>query len=81
MLRLEDAELHLGLEDAMENLAGEGAWNWVTDGFDRVMETCRDANVGFFIELSTIPTGQRTFGVKDRDGNLVTVVEYRGGVS
>lgn len=79
VLRLEDAEIHLGLERDMENAAGQGAMNLVTNRFDEVLENCRAAGARFFIEPSTIPTGQRTFGVKDPDGNLVTVVEHDAG--
>ena len=75
VLRDQEASLHLGLERYMENVAGQGAWNLVTDDFEQVLRNCKTANAVFFIEMSTIPTGQRTFGIKDPDGNLVTVVE------
>ena len=77
VLGLGTAEIHLGLERDMENPAGQGAWNLVTDHFADTLERCRETGVVFFIEPSEIPTEQRTFGIKDPDGNLVTLVEAR----
>jgi uncharacterized glyoxalase superfamily protein PhnB len=69
------AGLHLGLEQDMENVAGQGACNFVAREFDELYQRARHAGATFFIELSEIPTGARTFGIKDPDGNLITIVE------
>ena len=77
VLRNDDAVLHLGLERDMENVSGQGACNLVTDDFVALYERAREQRVPFYIEMSAIPTGQRTFGIKDPDGNLIAVVERR----
>ena len=75
VLRNGNAGLHLGLADDMENPAGQGGCNFVTRDFDAAHQSVRDAGATFYIELSQIPTGARTFGIKDPDGNLITFVE------
>ena len=70
-----NAGLHLGKESDMQIGAGQGACNFVTADFDATHRRAKDAGAAFYIELSTIPTGARTFGIKDPDGNLITVVE------
>lgn len=75
VLRNGSAGLHLGLERDMLNAAGQGSCNFGTKDFDETHQRAKDAGATFFIELSTIPTGQRTFGIKDPDGNLITFVE------
>ena len=70
-----NAGLHLGCETAMENIAGQGACNFVTKEFNQVLRSVKDAGVPFYINLSEIPSGQRTFGIKDPDGNLIRFVE------
>ncbi len=75
VLRKGNAGLHLGLADDMENAAGQGACNFVTRDFDAAHQSARDHRATFYIELSQIPTGARTFGIKDPDGNLITFVE------
>ncbi len=75
VLRNGNAGLHLGLERDMLNEAGQGSCNFETKDFDETHRRAKDADVTFLIELSTIPTGQRTFGIKDPDGNLITFVE------
>lgn len=69
------AEIHLGRERDMENAAGQGACNFVAGDFDALHARAKSAGAVFFIEMSEIPTGARTFGIKDPDGNLITFVE------
>ncbi len=75
VLRNGNAGLHLGLADDMDNAAGQGACNFVTRDFDAAHQSARDNSATFYIELSQIPTGARTFAIKDPDGNLITFVE------
>ena len=75
VLRNGNAGLHLGLADDMGNQAGQGGCNFVTRDFDAAHQSARDNSATFYIELSQIPTGARTFGIKDPDGNLITFVE------
>lgn len=70
-----NAGLHLGLEADMENVAGQGAANFITRDFDAAHQHVRDHRATFYIELSRIPSGARTFGIRDPDGNLITFVE------
>ena len=69
------AGLHLGLEADMENAAGQGACNFVTRDFDAAHESARDHGAIVYIEMGHIPSGARSFGIKDPDGNLITFVE------
>lgn len=69
------AELHLGLEADMELPAGHGSCNFSTGDFDAAYESAREHGARFFIELGRIPTGARTFGIEDPDGNRITFVE------
>ena len=75
VLRNGDAGLHLGLESDMENLAGQGGCNFVTRDFDAAHQSALDNGATFYLELGQIPTGARSFGIKDPDGNLITFVE------
>ncbi len=75
VLRNGSAGLHLGWERDMENVAGQGACNFTTRDFDETYQRVKAARATFYIELSEIPTGARTFGIKDPDGNLITFVE------
>jgi len=75
VLRNGNAGLHLGLERDMQNVAGQGACNFVTRDFDETYERAKDARATFYIELSEIPSGARTFGIEDPDGNLINFVE------
>jgi catechol 2,3-dioxygenase-like lactoylglutathione lyase family enzyme len=75
VLRKGNAGLHLGLAEDMENMAGQGACNFVTRDFDAAHRSARENSATFYIEPSQIPTGARTFGIKDLDGNLITFVE------
>ena len=69
------AGLHLALERDMENVAGQGAFNLITRDFDEIHRRAMELDVSFFIEVTEIPTGQRSFGVKDPGGNLITLAE------
>ena len=75
VLRNGNAGLHLGLERDMQGEAGQGSCNFLTKDFDETHRRAKDAGVTFYIELGTIPTGERTFGIKDPDGNQITFVE------
>ena len=75
VLRNGGAELHLGLEADMENAAGQGGCNLVTRDFEAAHRSARRHGATFYIELGRIPSGARTFGIKDPDGNLITLVE------
>jgi uncharacterized glyoxalase superfamily protein PhnB len=75
VLRNGNVGLHLGLDRDMENEPGQGACNFDTRDFDDLLQRARDADANFFVEPGTIPTGQRTFGIKDPEGNLITFVE------
>lgn len=75
VLRNGSVGLHLGREREMDNVAGQGACNFDTKAFDETYERAKAQGATFHIELGTIPTGQRTFGIKDPDGNLITFVE------
>ena len=75
MLRNGDAGLHLGLESDMEDAAGQGGCNFVAHDLDAAHQSAPDNGATFYIKLSQIPTGARTFGGKDPDGNLITFVK------
>jgi len=75
VLRNGNAGLHLGLERDMQVTAGQGACNFVTRELDALFESARKARATFHVDLGEIPTGARTFGIKDPDGNLITFVE------
>ncbi len=75
VLRNGDAGLHLGLEAEMLNGAGQGAANSVTGAFEETCRRARESGAPFFIEAGEIPSGARTFGIRDPDGNLLTFVE------
>ncbi len=75
VLRNGSAGLHLGLEQDMKNVKGQGGCNFNIRDFDETHQRAKSAGVTFYIELGTIPTGQRTFGIKDPDGNLINFVE------
>lgn len=66
VLAREGAQLHLGLDRDMGNAPGESAFNLTTTDFAPLLEAARDAGATFYIEPGTIPTGQRTFGIRDR---------------
>lgn len=59
----------------MRNVAGQGGCSMMTARFDSVLAQARQAGVSFYMEPSRIPTGQRTFGIQDPDGNLIAFVE------
>ena len=69
------AGLHLGLERDMDYPAGQGGGNFVTREFDAVLESARASGATFHVELGRIPTGARTFGIIDPDGNRLSFVE------
>lgn len=75
VLKNGNAGLHLGLAGDMENDAGQGACNFVTQDFERTYQREKEAQVEFYIKLNEVPNGARTFGIKDPDGNLMTFVE------
>lgn len=75
VLRNGDARIHLGLEMEMGVLSGHGGCNFVTHHFDRFHEMAVRADATFHVQLGEIPTGTRTFGIKDPDGNLLTFIE------
>ncbi len=75
VLRNGNVALHLGLEEDMENVAGQGACNFDTREFDKTYQEAKAADVTFYVELRKTPTGQRSFGIKDPDGNLISFVE------
>ena len=75
VLRNGPVGLHLGLERDMEVVAGQGGCNFVTHQFEAAYESARKANATFYLELAEIPSGARTFGIKDPDGNLIAFVE------
>jgi len=67
--------LHLARAAEMENVAGQGACNFVTKEFEQALQSAKDAGAKFYAELGQIASGRRTFGVKDPDGNLIAFVE------
>lgn len=77
VLRNGNAGIHLGLERDMGIPAGNGGCNFVTRQFDELYRRAMDANATFHVELGEIPSGARSFGIKDPDGNLLTFVEAR----
>lgn len=58
-----------------DNVAGKGACNFVTKEFEQALQSLKDAGATFYADLNEIPSGQRTFGAKDPDGNLISFVE------
>jgi predicted enzyme related to lactoylglutathione lyase len=54
---------------------GQGGANFVTPDFDAVHQRAPESGATFYIDLGEIPSGARTFGIKDPDGNLITFVE------
>lgn len=77
VLRNGGAEVHLGLAADMGQPAGQGGCSLHTREFQAAYESAKRARVEFHLELGTIPTGQRTFGIEDPDGNLISLVEAR----
>ena len=77
VLHLSDGGLHLGLAHDMGLPAGQGACVFNIDDsgdFDAILARARTADARFYIEPGTIPTGERTFGILDPDGNRLSVV-------
>ena len=66
---------NLGLAGDMENAAGQGGCNFITREFDAALQSARDHGAIFHLEPGRIPTGARTFGIVDPDGNLIPFVE------
>lgn len=75
VLRNGSATLQLGLEQDMANVAGQGGCSILTAEFESVLANVRRLGIPFYVEPSRIPTGQRTFGIRDPDGNLIAFVE------
>ena len=69
--------IHLGLERDMGVLAGNGGCNFVTRQFDEMHNRAVNANAKFHVDLGEIPSGARSFGIRDPDGNILTFVEAR----
>ena len=67
--------VHLGREGDMGVIAGNGGANFVTRDYDALLAAARDSGAQFHVEPGEIPTGARTFGIRDPDGNLLTFVE------
>ena len=70
--------LHLALERDMPTIAGNSSCNFDTTEFDEMLKRARESGAPFHVEPGTIPTGSRTFGVQDPDGNAITFVEVNG---
>ena len=77
VLRNGNAGIHLGLERDMGVLAGNGGCNFVTRQFDEMHNRAVNANAKFHVDLGEIPSGARSFGIRDPDGNILTFVEAR----
>ena len=77
VLRNGNAGIHLGLESDMGVLAGNGGCNFVTRQFDVLHTRAVNANAKFHVDLGEIPSGARSFGIRDPDGNILTFVEAR----
>ena len=77
VLRNGNAGIHLGLERDMGGLAGNGGCNFVTQQFDEMHNRAVNANANFHVDLGEIPSGARSFGIRDPDGNILTFVEAR----
>ena len=75
VITLSGGGFHLGLAVDMDLPAGQGACVFNIDDFDRVLDRARMVGATFYIEPTTVPTGERTFGIVDPDGNRVSVVE------
>jgi len=74
-LRNGEAVLNLGLDQDMGILAGQSSCSLLTRDFDETCQRAREAEATFYVELGAIPTGARTFGIKDPDGNAISLVE------
>lgn len=59
-------------------IAGHGGCNFVTRQFDRFYEIAVRADATFHVQFGEIPSGTRTFDIKDLDGNLLTFIEAHG---
>lgn len=77
MLRNGNAGIHLGVERDMGFLAENGGCNFVTRQFDELRNKAANAKAKFHVDLGEIPSGARSFGIRDPDGNILTFVEAR----
>lgn len=75
VLDLSAGGIHLALATDMNMPAGQGACAIHVDDFDAVLSRARAATATFYIDPGTIPTGARTFGILDPDGNHISVIE------
>ncbi len=75
VLDLSGGGFHLALARDMDMPAGQGACVVHVDDFDGVLIRARAQGATFYIEPGTIPTGARTFGILDPDGNHISIVE------
>ena len=75
VLDLANGGFHLALASDMDMPAGQGACVVHVDDFDGVLTRARQRDATFYIEPGTIPTGARTFGVLDPDGNRISIIE------
>ena len=71
----EDVTIHLGRESDMDVVAGNGGCHMDTNNFDSVHERAVREGASVYLPLHTNPAGQRSFGVKDPDGNLIAIAE------
>ena len=58
-------------------LAGQSSCSLLTREFDETYQRAREAEATFYVEIG-IPTGARTFGIKDPEGNAISLVEVSG---
>lgn len=75
VLRNGNVSVHLGLHGDMGVPAGQGACNFDVREYDEYLRRAQDAEATFYLPPGQIPTGQRTFGIKDPDGNLLSFVD------
>ena len=76
VLRCGQVGIHLVRAAAMGSAPGEGACAFDVDNYGALVSACKSAGAAFYIEPDTpIPTGARSFGVLDPDGNKLLFIE------